>query len=136
MAYYYNKMSGINIVDSRKTKIPAGPVGITFAGQPPRITGIKKSSPLKGNQVRGYDYIVGLIIPSVIEVYGFDQTELASLLKKYSHVEDRILFTKRTRPAVTEKKKKITLPPGFLGISFAGSPQRLQSFEMNLLFVV
>ena len=68
------------------------------------------------------EYIVGLIVPGIIEMYGFYQSELSYLLGRYSNVEGRVLLLSKNPVVDGGKKAMVTLPRGKIGVIFAGSP--------------
>lgn len=68
------------------------------------------------------EYVVGLIVPGIVEMHGFDQSELSYLLGRYSDVEGRVLLVGKKPVVDGRKKAMITLPRGKIGVIFAGSP--------------
>ena len=117
-------MSNIDYSDCKRLTLPTGHVGMYFAGQPPQINGIKEQSALAGMVMLGdeAEYIVGLVVPGIIEMYGFDQSELSYLLGRYSDVEGRVLLVSKNPVVDGGKKAMVTLPRGKIGVIFAGSP--------------
>uniref|UniRef100_A0A7S0APX9 Uncharacterized protein n=1 Tax=Minutocellus polymorphus TaxID=265543 RepID=A0A7S0APX9_9STRA len=109
---------------TKKISVPSGPVGIIFGGSPPEIKTIKESSALSGVASEG-EYIVGLIVPGVIEqMGGFDEKSLVSMLKQYSDAKERILILEKDSPSFTDRKtsKVHAKGGGKLGVVFGGTP--------------
>mmetsp|Transcript_17126 Transcript_17126/g.49147 ORF Transcript_17126/g.49147 Transcript_17126/m.49147 type:complete len:304 (+) Transcript_17126:332-1243(+) len=105
----------------KKVTLPTGHAGLSFAGQPPQINGVKDGSALTGMVNEG-EYIVGLVVPSVIEMYGFNQSELGYLLRRYSDIDGRMLLVGKAPASDGGKKAMLTLPSGPIGVTFSGCP--------------
>ena len=108
---------------TKKITVGPGPVGVIFGGSPPEIKTIKESSALAGVANEG-DYIVGLIVPGVVEqMGGLDEKSLASLLKQHSDAKERILIIEKDSSSFPKGKiSKVHAKSGKIGVVFGGSP--------------
>ena len=108
---------------TKKITVAPGPVGVIFGGSPPEIKTIKETSALAGVASEG-DYIVGLIVPGVVEqMGGLDEKSLASLLKRHSDAKERILIIEKDSSFFPNRKiSKVHAKSGRIGVVFGGSP--------------
>ena len=108
---------------TKKITVGPGPVGVIFGGSPPEIKTIKESSALSRVANEG-DYIVGLIVPGVVEqMGGLDEKSLASLLKQHSDAKERILIIEKDSSSFPKGKiSKVHAKSGKIGVVFGGSP--------------
>lgn len=111
-------------------KIAPGDPGITINGEPPLITSITRTSPLR-DTIR-----IGLAVDSVAledgtEYYGYSADEISTALE--DNGEDFITMglknpaaaTLSTRATTLPKSKEVTLPTGSLGTVFQGTPSHI-----------
>lgn len=108
---------------TKKVTVPAGPVGVVFGGSPPEIKTIKETSALAGLAREG-EYIVGLIVPGVVEqTGGFDEKSLVAMLKQYSDAKERIIVIEKDSSSFPDRKiSKVHAKGGKIGVVFGGSP--------------
>ena len=100
--------------------IPPGKLGIKFSGHPPKLTAVSEDSPLR-NLVGVGAYIVCVRIPSVAEITGSSEMELATILAKYSEAEGRILIFNKNAGSIVNVST-LYLKPGPTGLVFDGCP--------------
>jgi hypothetical protein len=111
-------------------KIPPGDPGITIDGEPPIITSITRTSPLR-------DILrIGLAVDSIAledgtEYKGYSADEIKTIMD--DNREDSIIMGLKnpaatslsTRATMLPKSKEVTLPNGPLGVTFQGIPSQI-----------
>eukprot|EP00548_Thalassiothrix_antarctica_P005950 CAMPEP_0194147238 /NCGR_PEP_ID=MMETSP0152-20130528/22603_1 /TAXON_ID=1049557 /ORGANISM="Thalassiothrix antarctica, Strain L6-D1" /LENGTH=793 /DNA_ID=CAMNT_0038847955 /DNA_START=66 /DNA_END=2447 /DNA_ORIENTATION=- len=117
------------IPDELEVVLPAGKLGIIFAGTPPVAKSFKETSTIAGAMPPGM-FVDKLKMSSGHCVSGFTTKELVKYLADYSVKDGRVLVlrsikTQRASPKeeVFPDNLEIPLPCGKLGISFKGRAQ-------------
>lgn len=114
-----------------RATLPVGAIGVTFKDEPPVITKISDDSPM-ANKLQVGMVVSEVDIPGKIKTSGMSTSELVRILKAFSDVKGRVLAAQHaSESGRMGSVSMVTLPPGSIGVSFAGSPPRITKISDN-----
>lgn len=109
-----------------KVELPAGPVGVVFAGTPVTIKKVKDDSPMQGIVYPGQT-ITKLIVPGKVGLTNPTASELGKELKANADLDTRVIYVEGE--PVLPPKTRVPLPAGAIGVTFNGSPPTIKKVK-------